>query len=165
MTEVEQLLEAASSVLIVDWPSKDVPDTLVRAGYTVMVKGGPEPDNYSVHDLSEGKVVQRAAGRRPEQVDLVYMHRPLEELPGIVAMATDVGAQAVWCQSGLASAGTNDPKGCWVPSTPRGKRAASLSQRACATSMTSTSRTPSGSSDSIGSTAVSSLSILPWLEA
>ncbi len=115
MTEVEQLLEAASSVLIVDWPSKDVPDTLVRAGYTVMVKGGPEPDNYSVHDLSEGKVVQRAAGRRPEQVDLVYMHRPLEELPGIVAMATDVGAQAVWCQSGLASAGTNDPKGCWVP--------------------------------------------------
>ncbi len=115
MTEVEQLLEAASIVLIVDWPSKDVPDTLVRAGYTVMVEGGPEPDNYSVHDLSDGKVVRRAAGRRPEQADLVYTHRPLDELPQIVALAKDVGAQAVWCQSGLASAGTNDTKGCWVP--------------------------------------------------
>lgn len=163
MTEVEQLLEAASSVLIVDWPSKDVPDTLVRAGYTVMVKGGPEPDNYSVHDLSEGKVVQRAAGRRPEQVDLVYMNRPLEELPGIVAMATDVGAKC-GANPDSRAPGRMTQRVAGYPSTPRGKRAASLSQRACATSMTSTSRTPSGSSDSIGST-FSSLSILPWLEA
>lgn len=115
VTEAEQILESASSVLVVDWPSKDVPDTLARAGYTVVVKSGPEPDNYLVHELHDGEIVARNVGRPPGQVDVVYSHRPLAELPGIIAMARDTGAQAVWCQSGLASAATTDPKGCWVP--------------------------------------------------
>jgi len=32
----------------------------------------------------------------------------------IVAMAKQLGVSAVWCQSGLASAATKAPKGCWV---------------------------------------------------
>jgi hypothetical protein len=42
-------------------------------------------------------------------------HRPLGELPGIVALAQQLGAKTVWCQSGVAGNGANDPKGCWVP--------------------------------------------------
>jgi predicted CoA-binding protein len=115
MTEAEQILESARTVLVVDWPSRDVPDTLAEAGYTVVVKGGPEPDNYLVRELQDGEIVVRDIHRRPEQANLVYSHRPLDELPGIVTMAKEIGARAVWCQSGLASDETKDPAGCWVP--------------------------------------------------
>jgi predicted CoA-binding protein len=115
MTEPERILSAASSILVVDWPSRDVPETLARAGYSVVVKGGPEPDSYQAQEVRDGEVVPRSVGPPPDHADIVYSHRPLAELPGIVRLATDVGATTVWCQSGLASAGVDDPKGCWVP--------------------------------------------------
>jgi predicted CoA-binding protein len=115
VTDADQILEATHSVLLVDWPSKDVPEALARAGLTVVVKGGPEPDNYSAYEVEDGEVVTRRVGRPPEHVDLVYSYRPLEELPGIVGTADMLGAKVVWCQSGLASSGAHDPLGCWVP--------------------------------------------------
>jgi predicted CoA-binding protein len=115
LTDAMQILTATNSVLIVDWPSKDVPDTLVRSGFTVLVKGGPEPDRYSAHELIDSEVVARQIGGPPAPVDLVYSHRPFDELPGIVALAQKFGARSVWCQSGLADAGVKDPRGCWVP--------------------------------------------------
>ena len=114
MTEAEQILSAANVVLLVDWPSKDVPETLTRSGFTVIVKGGPEPDRYTAHELSEDKILVRPLGGPPEHADLVYSHRPFDELAGIVALAQDLGAGAVWCQSGLAGDGVDDPRGCWV---------------------------------------------------
>jgi predicted CoA-binding protein len=114
MIEAERIVKAASTVLVVDWPSRDVPDTLARAGYTVIVKSGPGPHDYSVQELRDGTVVARDLGRAPEQADLVYAHRPLAELPAIVVLAKEMGAKAVWRQSGLTSAATRDPKGCWV---------------------------------------------------
>jgi predicted CoA-binding protein len=44
----------------------------------------------------------------------VYSYRPVEELPGIVAMAQRLGARAVWLQSGVASDGTKTPDGYWM---------------------------------------------------
>ncbi len=114
MSDATQTLQPTSSVLIIDWPSRDVPDSLARAGYTVTVKGGPGPEDYSAYELRDGEVVASHVGRAPEKVDLVYCHRPPTELPGIIAMATELGAQALWCQSGLADTETKDPKGCWV---------------------------------------------------
>ncbi len=38
-----RILTGVSSVLVIDWPSRDVPATLAFAGYTVYVKGGPGP--------------------------------------------------------------------------------------------------------------------------
>jgi hypothetical protein len=115
VAEAERILNGAGSVLLVDWPSRDVLDTLAGAGYAVFVKGGPEPDNYSVYERRDGRVEARKIGRQPAHADVVYVHRPLGELPGIVALATTIGADAVWYQSGLASDGTKDPAGCWVP--------------------------------------------------
>jgi predicted CoA-binding protein len=115
MSQAEQILAAASSIVLVDWPSRDVPDTLARAGYAVAVKGGPEPGNYSVYDVRDGEVLTRRAGQPPESADLVYSHRPVGELPGIVALAKQLGATAVWVQSGMASGGDKDPHGCWLP--------------------------------------------------
>ena len=115
MTEAEQILETADSVLLVDWPTRDVPETLARAGFTVVVKGGPEPDQYLAQEVDDGEIVARHVGRPPEHVDLVYSYRPIDELSGIVALARTMGAIAVWRQSGLASSGVEDPRGCWLP--------------------------------------------------
>ena len=93
VTEAGQILRETGSILLVDWPSKDVPETLARAGYTVLVKGGPQPDNYSVYEVRNGEVVSRRTGRAPAAVDLVYSYRPVEELPGIVAMAQQPGGR------------------------------------------------------------------------
>jgi predicted CoA-binding protein len=111
----EQILTSADSILVVDWPSRDVPETLTRAGYTVLVKGGPEPDNISAWQLRDGEVVVAQLGRAPAHVDIVYAHRPLAELPGIVAMASRFAATTVWCQSGRSPSGAGDPTGIWLP--------------------------------------------------
>ena len=77
MTQPEPILAAARTVVVVDWPSRDVPDTLARAGYTVLVKGGPEPDSYTAYEVTGGEVVPRRAGAPPDSADLVYAHRPV----------------------------------------------------------------------------------------
>jgi uncharacterized protein len=113
VADAGQILRETGSVLVVDWPSKDVPETLTRAGYTVLVKGGPEPDNYRAYEVRDGEVSRRT-GEAPVTVDLVYSYRPVGELPGIVALARRLGARAVWLQSGMASDGTKAPDGCWM---------------------------------------------------
>lgn len=110
----QEILREARTVVLHDWPSQDVPDTLTRAGYTVVVFGGPEPDDVFSSELREGGVVVTRTGRAPEQGDLVYVFRPVEELPDIVADAKRIGATTIWCQSALSAEGVKDPHGCWT---------------------------------------------------
>jgi predicted CoA-binding protein len=113
------LLESCRRILLVDWPSREVPEALVRAGYTVYVKSGPGPDDYTAQELREGRVVGRLGVSRPTAADLVYMYRPVDELPSIISLARELGATALWRQSGLRSDGAKDPRGCWVPEDER----------------------------------------------
>ena len=110
-----RVLAKARSVLVIDWPSRDVPASLALAGYTVFVKGGPGPADYAAWELDDDEPVLRPLGREPGSVDLVYCHRPFGELPGIIALAGRLGARALWWQTGLASDGGKDPSGCWIP--------------------------------------------------
>jgi hypothetical protein len=109
------LLAAAHEILLVDWPSKDVPDALASAGFRVTVQGGPGPEDYFAHEWIHGLPVERRVGRPPERADLVYSYRPINELPGIIGTAKDLQAKTIWTQSGLSAPGVNDPKGCWLP--------------------------------------------------
>src|SRR5215467_26920 len=108
-----RILAGARSILVIDWPSREVPASLAAAGYTVIVKGGPGPADYTAWELSGGEPVTRPFGRAPGHADLVYCHRPLGELASIVAMAQSLGATAVWRQTGLTAAGDRAPRGCW----------------------------------------------------
>jgi predicted CoA-binding protein len=110
-----RMLAEAKNVLVIDWPSRDVPASLASAGFTVFVKGGPGPADYAVWGLASGEPVSRPFGRQPDRVDLVYCHRPLRELPGVIALAGQLGARAFWWQTGLTSGGGRDPSGCWAP--------------------------------------------------
>lgn len=101
---------------MIDWPSRDIPESLARAGLGVTtVRGGPGPAAYSRYGVAADQVVVRPTGKPPAHVDLVYCHRPVDELPGIVEQAKALGALAVWRQSGLSADGVTDPAGTWVP--------------------------------------------------
>ena len=97
--QARELLAAAQTVLVVDWPTLDVPAGLARAGLRVFVHGGPNPDQYTEHEVVGSEIVVRQVGRAPDHADLVYSYRPLAELPDIVALARSLGARAVWTES------------------------------------------------------------------
>jgi predicted CoA-binding protein len=112
MTDIAALLRGTKSVLLVDWPSRDVPDTLARGGFTVVSNDGP--DQYNVYEVAGDEVRVHDVGELPKQADLVFSHRPIDELPEIVSTAESVGAKAVWIQSGRDASGAKDPHGCWM---------------------------------------------------
>jgi CoA binding protein len=112
MTDVAALLAETETILLIDWPSRDVPDTLARHGFTVVSNDGPE--EYNSYRLDGDEVRVGPMGRRPERADIVYAHRPIDELPEIVETAKSVDARAVWIQSGRDDGGARDPHGCWL---------------------------------------------------
>jgi len=111
----KETFKTIDTVLVIDWPTKDVPESLAMAGFHVVVRGGPGPEDYSVYALNNGEIVTRHLGRAPDQADLIYSHRPFGELPEIIATAKELHAKVIWTQSGVSAAGVNDPKGCWIP--------------------------------------------------
>jgi predicted CoA-binding protein len=115
LIDARQILAVVRAVLLVDYPSRDVPDSLVRAGFGVVVQGGPGPQDYRAQELKDGEVVAAAAGPVPDHVDLVYAYRPVGELAGIVTLALSIGARFVWIQSGVNGDGSPESTGCWMP--------------------------------------------------
>jgi len=114
-----EILRVVETVLVIDWPSKEVPELLARSGLRVVVHGGPGPEDYSIYEINKGEVnsgevMERRTGRPPERAELIYSYRPLSELPGIIATAKELGAKTIWYQSGVAATGGKDPRGCWV---------------------------------------------------
>jgi predicted CoA-binding protein len=111
----DSVLRGTTTVVVVDWPSRDVPGALASAGLRVFVKSGPGPADYTVWETRDGQVVSQPYGRVPGSADLVYAYRPLSELPGIARLAQSLGAKALWRQSGLADGGGKAVDGCWLP--------------------------------------------------
>src|SRR3954452_10966496 len=102
MTDVSRILAETKTVVLVDWPSREVPDTLARRGLTVIANEGPE--TYTAYDADGNDVRTRSVEGLPQSAELVYAYRPIDELPDIVQMATAVGAKALWLQGDLAPA-------------------------------------------------------------
>lgn len=118
MTDVAELLAATKTIYLVDWPTRDVPDTLARSGLTVVSSDGP--NEYNAYEVEGGEVRIRPVGGPPKRADLVYTHRPIAELAEIVDSAKSLGARAVWIQSGRDESGAKDPHGCWMPKDESG---------------------------------------------
>ena len=93
---MDDVLAAAETVIVVDWPTRDVPESLARAGLRVFVHGGRDPDRYTLYEVVGDEVATKPAGAPPDHADLVYSYRPIDELPAIVALAHRVGATTVW---------------------------------------------------------------------
>lgn len=112
MTDARQILEEASSVLVVGDPSADVPDTLARAGFGVIVKTGQM--EYVAREMAGDEIVEHPV-EIPAKLDLVYVHGSVQDLAAILMIARTLGAGALWFQSGRTEGGASDPKGCWLP--------------------------------------------------
>jgi hypothetical protein len=112
---MDSILDGTRTFLLVDWPTRDVPDTLALAGYEVVTHGGPGPEDWFAYTVQGGEVVERRVGVPPAHADVVWTYRPLAELPEVIATARSVGAGTVWVHSGLAAGGAKDPEGCWLP--------------------------------------------------
>jgi predicted CoA-binding protein len=112
MTQARQILEVASSVLVVGCPSADIPDTLARAGFDVVVKTAET--KYVAHELAGDEIAEHQV-EVPAKLDLLYVHSSLQDLRGIVMIARTLGARAVWFQSGRTEGGASSPKGIWLP--------------------------------------------------
>jgi predicted CoA-binding protein len=87
----------ARSILLVDWPSRDVPEALARRGLAVYAR---ERGDVHTAYVVRGEEVVAEESDEPQHVDLVYAYRPLVELPGISADAKRLGATVVWFEPG-----------------------------------------------------------------
>lgn len=108
------LLRAARTVLLIDWPSREVPEVLARSGLDVDADEGPRR-GYTVYEADGDEVRTTPASRAPEHTDIVFVHRPVDELPDIAERARTLGARAIWYQSGMDAASLPDVRGCWMP--------------------------------------------------
>ena len=114
MTDAGTILRTVRTVLVVDWPTKDLPATLFGAGYAVVVKGGPE-DRYVAYEAAANGSIRHQPIGRPGRVDLVHVYRPIDELSGFVTLALELGATTVWVLSALAPDGNARPTACSLP--------------------------------------------------
>ena len=118
-TDPLRILAGARQVLVHNWPSTDVPESLARAGLEVSVIGGPAPDDISVTEVVDGEISSRRTGVLPEHVDVLYLlpwpgFTIERDLPGAVATAAGRGATTFWYQSALGPDGSWDDRGTWV---------------------------------------------------
>lgn len=110
MTDAAEILTATESVLLIDWPSRDVPDTLARAGLRVVSHDGPGIEDYNAYELNGAEVLIRSLGVKPDHADVVYTHRPFDELPEILELARRIGARAIWSEAGPNSPGADQAR-------------------------------------------------------
>ena len=54
VTDIAGLLRKTKTILLVDWPSRDVPDTLARSGFAVVSNDGP--GEYNAYEFGGDEV-------------------------------------------------------------------------------------------------------------
>ena len=57
------VLRSARTVLLIDFPSRDVPDALAHAGLSVMAQGGPGPQDFFSYQPDGEEVREVRTGR------------------------------------------------------------------------------------------------------
>ncbi|CAN7354834.1 CoA-binding protein [Terrabacter sp. LjRoot27] len=124
MIDAVEILRAARTVVLHDWPSEDVPNALVAAGLDVTFQGGPEPDDLYVTRLVDGRPETERVSGLPEHADIIYSHRPFDDMPRLLDEARRLGASTLWHQSGLDERGERDPAGVHLTDAEAEQRAA-----------------------------------------
>ena len=120
MSDPNEILRSAQGILLVDWPHRGVPRTLVQAGFTVfcaspgrysLVEVAPEPpegvdssDLFPPQEGENGYLVFRRLNDRPSSVDIVSVYRPENEHAGIVTnQVVPLGAKVLWLHPSVGS--------------------------------------------------------------
>ncbi|HEX3386145.1 MAG TPA: CoA-binding protein [Mucilaginibacter sp.] len=115
----EQILKAAKTILLVDWPDPSIPRNLIKAGLTVF---GFSPGGYSTADVmdndpgkaegisvfqprsEEGYLIFEKMEGSPDHVDIVCIYRPETEHEQIFKNhILSSGAKTIWLQPSVTS--------------------------------------------------------------
>lgn len=111
----EELLRSAKEILLVDWVTKDIPRTLLEAGFSVVAKNGPEPDDYGQASLVDGDVAFTPTAI-PTHADLLHLDWTID-FDEYLELATQIGVHTFWYHSATTQPpAPADVSGCWVPS-------------------------------------------------
>jgi len=105
MSHADDVLNRSTTVVVIDWPSQEVPTGLAAARYRTFSHEGPGDEAWYLY---EGETRTHASAP-PDTADLVCTYRPVEELPGIVEFAQKLGAHAIWFEEGR-----RDPEQAWA---------------------------------------------------
>jgi len=99
-------LKKAHTILLVDWPSAQLPSALLTAGFNVY---SYSPDSYSKAEFEkDGKLNFTKLDGPPVQVDIVNIFRPEEEHERIISKhAIPLGAKVIWLHPPVASERTH----------------------------------------------------------
>ncbi len=100
--------------LLIDWPERAVPEGLVLGGHEVWVRGGPGDQDYARWSRIGDEIFAGSQGLAPKRADIVYVFRPLAEVPEALRLARRMGAGTLWYQSGRREDGERDSRGCWL---------------------------------------------------
>lgn len=98
MTDSDEILRNVRHVVVQDFPSRDIPDALTRAGLRVTIYGGPAEADVVSSELDGDEVVHRQIGSYPDDADLFYTYRPLAEIDAIIEEAQRLGVSTIWRQ-------------------------------------------------------------------
>ena len=107
-------LREAKDILLVDWVTPDIPRRLVEAGFNVVSKNGPEPDDYGRADVVDGELRWTKVAP-PTHADLLHLDWTID-FHEYLALAGAIGVRTFWYHS----AQTKPPapanvSGTWVP--------------------------------------------------
>jgi predicted CoA-binding protein len=110
MTSVLELIpEKIEAILLVDWPSPEIPRTLVNAGFTVF-SYSPEKYSQALIEITapgEFELIFRQMDHSPGAIDLVLIYRPPEEHEAIIkGHVLPLGARVIWLQPPVESSKT-----------------------------------------------------------
>src|SRR3954452_19551722 len=103
MAGIPEILERTNTIAVVGFSTHEwktahrIPAITKAAGFRVI----------PVHPYADEILGQKAYRRLadvPEPIDMVNVFRPSGEATGVVFQALDIGAKAIWLQTGITSA-------------------------------------------------------------
>lgn len=102
-----EVLKAAKTILLVDWPNPGVPRALLKAGFKVY---SYSPDEYTAARLGgDDDVLFDPLVERLGQVDIVNVYRPEEELYDIIMHhVLPLKAKVLWLHPPITSPRTRE---------------------------------------------------------
>jgi predicted CoA-binding protein len=123
LDRTNEMIEKKNTILLIDWPGRDVPLKLLQSGFTVfsyspegyslaLLETNPSAFSPDIKTLATAKsekdgLVFRPLNGPPESVDLVVIYRPAEEHSDILRThVIRLGAKMLWLQPPVESVET-----------------------------------------------------------
>jgi len=109
-----ELLRSARTILLISWVTTDIPRALVEAGFSVVSKNGPEPDNYGRAEIRDDEVHFTPVDP-PTHADLLHLDWTIG-FHDYLTLAQSIGVTTFWYHSSKTKPPSPaDLSGTWVP--------------------------------------------------